>query len=98
MKATKLPPGISFYRQKGMYRAQCKVRGRVQHAGYFHCPFNAYVAYLLIKREELNRELTASRKLKSFFVKSIVDTRFQQLESVGFQTIRRYLNEREGLS
>jgi hypothetical protein len=91
----RLPVGVSWYRTKQSYRAQTKLKGKVCHLGYFDCPFSAYIVYLLAKREEVNRELTAHRKLKAFFTKATVDRRFAELESRGLQAIRLYLNERE---
>ena len=98
MSKTKLPAGVSWYRTKRLYRSQIKRKGKVSHLGYFSCPYSAYIVYLLAKREEVNRELTAHRKLKAFFTKATVDRRFAELESAGLQQIRRYLNAKEGLS
>jgi len=96
MKTPKLPAGLSWYRKHGLYRAQAKVKGKVKHIGYFADPYVGYVEYLLVKRSEINRELTAARKLKAFFVKEVVDARFMQLETRGFAAIHKYINYREG--
>jgi hypothetical protein len=98
MKPPKLPAGLSWYRVHSLYRAQCKLDGKVVHIGYYSDPFVGYVHYLLAKRKEIRRELMTNRKLKHFFINEIVELRFTQLETRGFEAIRRYLNHKENLS
>ena len=43
--------GVSFNNQRGKWRAQIRVRGKVRHIGLFNCPTAAYLlGYLPAKR------------------------------------------------
>ena len=50
------PLGVSFDKQKGKFKAYCRVNGKIRHLGYFDTPDEAYTVYKTFK-ENLCKQL-----------------------------------------
>ena len=50
------PVGVCFHKQRGKFKAQCTVNGKIQHLGYFNTPEEAFTVYKPFK-EDLCKQL-----------------------------------------
>jgi len=51
----KLPPGVSFDKKSGKYKAVCNIGAKYKHLGYFPAPEQAEKAYKKAKRADILR-------------------------------------------